>query len=95
MIYSIILRQPHFVLKGGIVMIQIKSIKPKDDYRLEVQFENGNSVTLDFTSRLNTVRFGLLADKEFFLNAVTDGTLIQWENKIELSAEEVFQLARR
>lgn len=76
-------------------MTQIKEVLPKDDYRLEVQLENGHSIVLDFTSRLHTVRFGLLADKAFFLRAETDGTLVKWDNKIELSASEIFQLAQK
>lgn len=76
-------------------MTQIKEVLPKEDYRLEVRLENGHTVVLDFTSRLHTVRFGLLSDKAFFQRAETDGTLVTWGNKIELSASEVFQLAQK
>ncbi len=76
-------------------MTRIKSVMPKDDYRLEVQLENGNSVVLDFKDRLHTVRFGLLDDKSFFRLAVTDGDFIRWDNKIEISVSEVFQLAQK
>ena len=77
------------------MMIQIKNVIPKGDYRLEVQLENGSSVILDFSSRLHTVRFGLLADKAFFRRAVTDGDFVRWDNKIEISISEVFQLAQK
>ena len=76
-------------------MIQIKNVIPKGDYRLEVQLENGSSVILDFSSRLHTVRFGLLADEAFFRRAVTDGDFVRWDNKIEISVSEVFQLAKK
>lgn len=76
-------------------MVQIKDVVPLEDYRLEVKLENGSSVTLDFTGRLGTVRFGLLADAEFFRRAQTDGTIIKWDDKIELSAGELFQLAQK
>lgn len=76
-------------------MIQIKNVIPKEDYLLEVQLENGSSVILNFSSRLHTVRFGMLADKAFFQRAVTDGDCIRWDNKIEISASEVFQLAQK
>ncbi len=29
------------------------------------------------------------------MRAATDGTLITWDNKIEISASEVFQLAQK
>jgi hypothetical protein len=56
---------------------------------------NGCSVILNFSNRLNTIRFGMLADKAFFNKAATDGTLVMWEDKIEISSSEVFQLAQK
>ena len=75
-------------------MIQIVSVIPKDDYRLEVQLENSHSIVLDFSDRLHTVRFGMLADKAFFQRVATDGDFVRWDSKIEISAREVFQLAQ-
>lgn len=68
---------------------------PQDDYRLEVQLDNGSSVTLNLESRLQTVRFGQLADKELFKRAVTDGSYIRWNGKVEISVNELFQLAQK
>lgn len=76
-------------------MIRIKKVIPKGEYRLEIQLENGSSVILDFSDRLHTVRFGLLNDKAFFQRAVTDGDFVRWDNKIEISVSEVFQLAQK
>ena len=76
-------------------MVQIKSVVPRDNYRLEVDLENGNSLTVDFTGKLGTVRFGVLADPELFLRAKTDGTIVKWDNKAEISAGELFMLAQK
>ena len=76
-------------------MVYIKNVIPQEDYRLEVQLENGISVILDFSSRLHTVRFCMLADQAFFRRAVTDGDFVRWNNKIEISINEVFQLAQK
>lgn len=76
-------------------MNQIKSIVAKDDYMLEVILENGCSISLNMKSKLKTLRFGMLADKEFFKRATTDGTCIRWDNKIEISLSEVFQMAQK
>lgn len=76
-------------------MIRIKDVVPKDDYQLEVLLENGSSVTLNLKSRLHTVRFGMLLNKQFFKRATTDGICIRWDNKIEISINEVFQLAQK
>ena len=76
-------------------MNHIKSIIAKDDYMLEVLLENGCSIILNMKSRLNTLRFGMLADEDFFKTATTDGTCIVWDNKIEISLSEVFQMAQK
>ena len=76
-------------------MSRIKAVVPKEDYRLEVQLENGCSIILNLESRLQTLRFGMLSDKELFKRATTDGICIFWDGKIEISISEVFQLAQK
>ncbi len=62
---------------------------------MEVELDNGSTIILNFSNRLHTVRFGMLADMDFFRRAVTDGDFVRWDNKIEISAREVFQLAQK
>jgi 3-hydroxymyristoyl/3-hydroxydecanoyl-(acyl carrier protein) dehydratase len=76
-------------------MTKIKKVIPKDNYQLEVQLENGSCILLDFSNKIQTIRFGMLADKTFFQQPVTDGDYIRWENKIEISISEVFELIQR
>jgi hypothetical protein len=76
-------------------MNRIKEVVPLADYRLEIKLENGNVIVLDFKSRIGTVRFGMLADKAFFDRAVTDGSYINWDNQVEISISEIFELARK
>ena len=76
-------------------MSRITSVMPKDNYKLEVFLDNDSSITLNLQTRLETVRFGMLADKEFFKQAATDGCCIRWDDKIEISLTEVFQLAQK
>ena len=76
-------------------MSHIKAVVPKEDYQLEVLLDNGSSVTLNLESRLHTIRFELLSDKAFFCSATTDGNCIRWDDKIEISVSEVFQLAQK
>ncbi len=76
-------------------MSQIKAVVPREDYRLEVLLENGSSIILNLSERLNTIRFGMLADREFFERVSTDGSFVRWNNIIEISASEVFQLAQK
>ncbi|MEA4932482.1 MAG: DUF2442 domain-containing protein [Lawsonibacter sp.] len=76
-------------------MSKIIDLVPQEDYRLEVKLDNGSSVILSLKSRLETMRFGILADKELFGRAVTDGSYIRWDNKVEVSLNELFQLAQK
>ena len=76
-------------------MSNIIEVRTKENYCLEVRMENGSSVVLNLESRLQTVRFGVLADRELFSRAVTDGTYIRWDKKVEISVDEVFQLAQK
>lgn len=76
-------------------MTRIKKVIPKENCCLEVLLENGSSVVVNLESRLQTVRFGILADRELFCRAETDGTYIRWDKKLEISIDEVFQLAQK
>ena len=76
-------------------MTEIKEVRPRADYQLEVLLTNGGSVTLNLRPKLETIRFGLLRDEAFFKQAETDGTVIRWGNKVELSASEVFELIKK
>ena len=73
-------------------MNQIENVVPMADYKLQVFFVNGSNITLNLESRLNTVRFGMLANREFFQQVSTDGSYIRWGNKIEISINEIFQM---
>ena len=76
-------------------MSRITGLVPQEDYRIEVLLANGSSVTLNLESRLQTLRFGMLADRELFRQATTDGSYIRWNGKVEISVNELFQLAQK
>ncbi|SDH65618.1 DUF2442 domain-containing protein [Desulfosporosinus hippei] len=76
-------------------MVQIKEVIPQEDYLLEIILNNGSSISLNMKSRLDTVRFRMLADKEFFRKVTTDGRFVSWGDEVEISVSEVFQLAQR
>lgn len=82
-------------LGKGDKMSRIKNVIPKENYCFEVQLENGNSVVLNLKGRLQTVRFGMLSDKELFERVSTDGNYVRWDKKVEISINEVFQLAQK
>ena len=76
-------------------MTLIRKVIPKENYCIEVILENENTIIINMKSKLETVRFGLLANKNFFNEASTDGKCIKWGNKVEISLSEIFQLAQK
>jgi len=74
---------------------QIINVIPKEDYCLDIILDNGSSIQLSLKSRLETIRFGVLADAELFRKATTDGICVSWEGKVEISLSEAFQLAQK
>ena len=76
-------------------MARIISLQPLDNHCLEVALDNGSAITLNMGTRLQTIRFGPLADPVFFGQATTDGRYVRWGNQIEISVNELIQLAMR
>ena len=76
-------------------MSKIVRVIPKEDYCLDIILDNGSSIQLSLKSRLETLRFGMLADAELFRKATTNGICISWEGKVEISLVEAFQLAQK
>ena len=73
-------------------MTEIKEVHTQKDYRLEVILDNGSNIVLNLQPKLHTMRFGLLRDPGFFQCAKTDGSMIYWDGKVELSLNEVFEI---
>lgn len=72
----------------------IISIQPMSNYLIKVKFNNGTTLTLDMKHKLKTMRFQQLKDKELFCKAVTDGYCIRWNEFIEISVTEIFEIAQ-
>lgn len=75
-------------------MPDIKSVKPMKNYIVEVVLNNGSTILLNMANKLNTSRFCLLQDEELFNKVTTDGDVIHWTNLIEISADEVCDIAK-
>ena len=76
-------------------MTEIKEVHAKKDFRLEVILDNGSNIVLNMQPKLHTMRFGLLRDPEFFRCVETDGSMIYWDSKVELSISEVFEMIKK
>lgn len=68
-----------------------RSVKPLPGWCLEIEMETGSTVHFDFTTRLNTARFGALQDEGVFRSVQTDGhSLLFYDNgreRVNISAQ--------
>ncbi|MDD4842913.1 MAG: DUF2442 domain-containing protein [Anaerotignum sp.] len=73
----------------------IISIQPMSNYTIKVKFDNGTTLILDMKAKLKTMRFQQLKDKNLFCRAVADKYCIRWNEYIELSVKEIFEIAQK
>lgn len=75
-----------------------KSVGALPGYKLEVETATGSKIEFDFTTRLSTMRFGLLKDEELFSAASTDGNSLIFKKdgrvRVVISAEEFLDLLK-
>lgn len=72
-------------------------VEPMQGCVLRVVFDNGNSVTVDFSPRLKTFRFGILKDETVWRTADTDSVFVHWHqsglNVVEVAYDEIMKMA--
>lgn len=74
-------------------MAMIKSVIPYEDYRILIELTNGHSIIVDFESKLNTLRFCMLENKDVFRRVYTDGFSILWnKGKLRVSMSEIMEM---
>lgn len=76
-------------------MPKITAVEPMNEYRLKVGFNNGNTVILDLSEKVKTTRFCQLIKSDLFLQAKTDCDRVYWNELMELSVTELFELAQK
>ncbi|MFT3985436.1 MAG: DUF2442 domain-containing protein [Lachnospiraceae bacterium] len=73
-----------------------KNVIAYPHYRLEVAMETGTTIQFDFSTRLDTARFGGLRDEELFRNVRTDGNYLIFEKAgrmpVKITASEFMDL---
>ena len=74
-------------------MAMIKSVILYEDYRILIELTNGHSIIVDFESKLNTLRFCMLENKDVFRRVYTDGFSILWnKGKLRVSMSEIMEM---
>jgi len=68
----------------------IKKVVAGKDYRLHVEFDNGESGTLDMSSFLDFGVFAELKDPNVFKQVHTSFDTVEWKEGIDLDPEFVY-----
>ena len=69
----------------------VKSVIPKDDYQLEIAFENGERGNLDMKPYLDFGIFSRIKDYAEFQKVKVAFDTIEWEAGVDLDPEFVYQ----
>jgi Protein of unknown function (DUF2442) len=78
-------------------VIKVLTVKPHNDFVLELTFSNGDTAHFDgadcFASRDGSL-LEPLRQSDFFKRCFIDAGAVCWPNGLELSAERIYELSR-
>lgn len=70
------------------------NVKPKNDYVLEIEFDNGEIKLFDVKPYLNHKAFEALKNIEEFNKVKISGLSIGWENGADICPDELYELSK-
>jgi hypothetical protein len=75
--------------------LSVNKVKPLNDYRLELTFENKEVKIFDVKPYLDTGLFRRLKDENFFKMVKVSYDTIEWPNGIDLDPEVLYEKGRK
>ena len=76
---------------GRYMYIGVKNVKPLKDYKLELEFENGEKKIFDIKPYLNTGKIAELMDENLFKQVRISFDAIEWPNGLDLDPEFLYK----
>lgn len=73
--------------------IAVKVI-PKDDYILDIEFDNGERKKFDVKPYIRGEWYGKLQDRSYFNAAETDGYTVAWPEGQDICPDELYELSK-
>ena len=70
--------------------LSVKEVKPLDEYKLLVTFENGEVKLFDMKPYLNKGIFMELKNLSLFKSAKVNFDTVQWENEADIDPETLY-----
>ena len=66
------------------------AVKPLSDYRLEVEFDNGEVGLFDVKPYIKGPWFGELRDEALFKSVFVNGMTVEWENGQDICPDKLY-----
>ncbi len=74
-------------------MTIISKVIPYEGYKVFIELTNGHGILIDFESKLDTLRFCVLENKDVFKRVYTDGFSLLWnKGKLRVSMSEIMEM---
>ena len=70
---------------------RVTTVKPVNNFQLELTFSNGEEKVLDMKPFLDTGRFIQLKDESVFASVVCTMGSIQWQNGLDLCPDTLYE----
>jgi hypothetical protein len=74
---------------------RVKSVKPSDDYRLELTFSNGETGTYDCRPLLDFGVFRELQDSTYFRQVRAENGTVVWPHERDICPDTVYLDSKR
>ena len=68
-------------------------VKAKENYLLEITFDNGEVGIFDVKPYINGTWYGQLEDINYFNSVTTDGYTVVWPDGQDLCPDEIYELS--
>lgn len=76
-------------------MMKVIGVRPLDDYKLWLRFNNGEVRIFDFKPELNFPAFAQLKDKELFISVYIDYGVTVWnDGDIDIAPEHLYEYSQ-
>ena len=74
--------------------LSVIDVKPLDNYRLLLKFENNEEKIFDVTPYLETGKFQELKDEKLFKTVRVSFDSIEWDNQLDLDPELLYEKSK-
>lgn len=71
-----------------------KNVTSLEDYKISIEFDNGEKKIFDVTPYIKGNWYGRLRDKNYFNRVAIDGFTVVWPDGQDICPDELYMLAK-